>query len=69
MESRNHVNTPQATLELNQTNPILVDIMMAGLASYFENKALDYNKFSPFDVPYLPRRPYYRLLRHQDQIG
>jgi hypothetical protein len=62
-------STLQKRLELNHTNPILVDIMMAGLASYSTNTALDYNEFSAFDVPHHPRRPYYRLLQHQDKIG
>jgi hypothetical protein len=56
-------------LELHQTNPILVDIMTAGLDSYFQNKTLVYDEFSPYDDPYVPRQPYYRLLQHQDQIG
>ena len=43
--------------------------MMAGLDSYFQNKVLDYDEFSPCDAPYLPRQPYDRLLCHQDQIG
>jgi hypothetical protein len=43
--------------------------MMAGLDSYFTNTALDYNEFSAFNVPHHPRRPYYRLLQHQDKIG
>jgi hypothetical protein len=56
-------------LELDQTSPILVDIMMAGLASYFTNTAFDYDEFSAFDVPHHPRRPYCRLLQHQGKIG
>jgi hypothetical protein len=51
-------STLRKRLELNQTNPILVDIiMMAGLDSYFTNKALDYDKFSAFDVPHHPNDP------------
>jgi hypothetical protein len=62
-------STLRKQLELNQTNPILVYIMMAGLTSYFTNTALDYDEFSAFDVPHQPRRPYYRLLQNQDKIG
>jgi hypothetical protein len=43
--------------------------MMAGLDSYFKNKSLDYSKFLALNVPHHPRQPYYRLLKHQDQIG
>jgi hypothetical protein len=43
--------------------------MMAGLDSDFTNKALDYDEFSAFNAPHHPRRPYYHLLQHQDQIG
>jgi hypothetical protein len=48
-------STLRKRIELNQTNPILVDIMMAGLDSYFKNKALDYDEFSAFNVPHHPR--------------
>jgi hypothetical protein len=56
-------------LETNSTNPVLVDIMMAGLDSYFHSKPLDYSEFTEFDHPFHPRRPYYSLMRHQDAIG
>jgi hypothetical protein len=53
----------------NQTNPVLIDIMMAGLQSYFLDRPLDYSEFSDFDATYRHRRPYYTLPKHQESIG
>jgi hypothetical protein len=36
----------QQRIENNSTNPVLVDIMMAGLDSYFQAKPFDYSKFT-----------------------
>ncbi len=56
-------------LENHGTNPVLVDIMMAGLDSYFQAKPFDYSEFTEFDNSFHPRRPYYGLIRHQEAIG
>jgi hypothetical protein len=56
-------------VENNGTNPVLVDIMMAGLDSYFQAKPFDYSEFTEFDKSFHPRRPYYGLIRHQEAIG
>jgi hypothetical protein len=56
-------------LENNGTNPVLVDIMMAGLDSYFQAKPFNYSEFTEFDKSFHPRRPYYSLIRHQEAIG
>jgi hypothetical protein len=59
----------QQQLENNGTNPVLVDIMMAGLDSYFQAKSFDYSEFTEFDKSFHPRRPYYGLIRHQEGKG
>ena len=56
-------------LKKNGTNPVLVDIMMAGLNSYFQAKPVDYSEFTEFDNSSHPRRPYYSLIQHQEAIG
>jgi hypothetical protein len=56
-------------LENNAINPVLVDIMMASLDSYFQAKPFDYSDFTEFDNSTHPRRPYYSLIRHQEAIG
>jgi hypothetical protein len=53
----------------NHTNPILIDIMMAGLQSYFLNRPIDYSEFSASDAPNHTQPPYYTLIRHQESIG
>jgi hypothetical protein len=53
----------------NPTNPILIDIMMAGLQSYFLNRPIDYSELSASDASYHPQRPYYTLFKHQDSIS
>jgi hypothetical protein len=56
-------------LENHGTNPVLVDIMMAGLDSYFQAKPFDYSEFTEFDNSFYPWRPYHGLIRHQEAIG
>jgi hypothetical protein len=52
----------QQRLENHDTNPVLVDTMMAGLDSYFQAKPLDYSEFTEFDKSFHPWRPYYSLI-------
>jgi hypothetical protein len=56
-------------LESNDTNPILISIMLAGLQSYFLDRPLDHSEFSDFDTSYHPLRPYYSLIKDQESIG
>jgi hypothetical protein len=56
-------------LKNNATNLVLLDIMMAGLDSYFQAKPFDYSDFTEFDNSTHPRHPYYSLIGHQEAIG
>jgi hypothetical protein len=51
------------------TNPVLVEIMMAGLDSYFQAKPFNYSEFMDLDNSSRPRRPHYGLIRHQEAIS
>jgi hypothetical protein len=46
-----------------------MDIIMAGIDSYFLNKPIDYSKFLDYNLSYHAKWPYYHLLKQQECIG